>query len=204
MIAWSIKAAIESDLFDQVIVSTDCATIAKTAESEGARVPFLRPTGLADHFTPTLPVVCHALKELKQQGSTYDTACCIYATAPFITSDFIADGMRALSSNPEAKFAFSVTSFPAPIHRAFRIDDRGRTEMFWPENETARSQDLPEAYHDAGQFYWGRSEAFCSETNLFCSHSIPVVIPRTSVQDIDTEEDWERAEQLFQLKNFDA
>lgn len=196
MLAWSIEAALESTCFDQVIVSTDDPEIAELSRHWGASTPFLRPQHLADDHTGTTPVVRHAIEEIRAAGCMTEAVCCIYATAPFVTVDDLKRGLAALEQNT-ARFAFSVTSFPFPIQRAIRINAEGRVAMFQPEQFLVRSQDLEEAYHDAGQFYWGQSEAWLNNEVIFSSGSVPVIIPRSRVQDIDTLEDWERAEWMF-------
>ena len=197
MIAWSIAAARESRCFDRVIVSTDDEEIAVVAQTAGAEIPFIRPAELADDHTGTGAVIRHALQWVADQGERIDLACCIYATAPFVTATDLQQGMVRLQAAPEKKYAFSVTSFPFPIQRAIRLTDDGGVEPFQPECMPMRSQDLEEAYHDAGQFYWGRPEAFLNGPSVFSPLSIPIILPRHRVQDIDTEEDWIRAELLF-------
>ena len=196
MIAWSIAAARESRCFDRVIVSTDDEEIAVVAQTAGAAIPFIRPAELADDHTGTGAVIRHALQWVADQGERIDLACCIYATAPFVTATDLQQGMARLQAAPEKKYAFSVTSFPFPIQRAIRLTDDGGVEPFQPECMPMRSQDLEEAYHDAGQFYWGRPEAFLNGPSVFSPLSIPIILPRHRVQDIDTEEDWVRAEYL--------
>lgn len=201
MIAWSIEAALESGVFDAVVVSTDDEEIATVATSLGAQIPFRRPSELSDDHTPTMPVIVHAIRWWEENKSPLEYGCCIYATAPFIKPEFLREGLETLRNNPDADFAFSVTTYAFPIFRALRISDGSRVEMFWPENEMKRSQDLPEAWHDAGQFYWGRRDAFLGPDGFFRARSCPVVLPRHLVQDIDTPEDWERAEKLFVVRS---
>jgi N-acylneuraminate cytidylyltransferase len=196
MMAWSIGATLKSGLFDRVIVSTDDQEIAAIAESLGAEVPFMRPKELSDDHAGTSAVIAHAIDWLRQQGMNPDPVCCIYATAPFISSDDLHRGFKLLQESG-ADFAFSVTSYAFPIQRAIRLTSGGRMEMFQPEHFTTRSQDLEEAYHDAGQFYWGKADAWCSGKPIFGQNSTPVVIQRSRVQDIDTPEDWQRAELMF-------
>ncbi|MCC5879120.1 MAG: pseudaminic acid cytidylyltransferase [Idiomarina sp.] len=201
MIAWSIKAALHSGCFDKVIVSTDDEAIANIAKAHGAEVPFMRPATLSDDYTGTIPVIAHAIQTLNEQHAVaglapISYACCIYATAPFVRPADIIAGLEKVSQ-PNVAYAFSVTSYPFPIQRALKLTDRQRVSMFQPEHFTTRSQDLVEAYHDAGQFYWGRADAWVTGTLLFTETSAPVILPRHRVQDIDTFEDWERAEWLF-------
>lgn len=193
MIAWSIEAARESGCFERIVVSTDDAEIAEVARAHGAEVPFVRPAELSDDHAGTIPVIAHAIEQLTP---TPRLVCCIYATAPFVTADDIRRG-RDLMQTPGVDYAFTVTSFPAPIQRALRIDEQGRAVMFQPENFDKRSQDLEPAYHDAGQLYWGRVEAWRAGRPVFGPNSLPILLPRTRVQDIDSTEDWERAELMF-------
>jgi len=196
IIAHSIGAALESGCFDRVIVSTDDEEIAAVARQWGAETPFLRPATLADDHTGTNAVVKHAIGWFREAGHAVELACCIYATAPFVQARYLRQGLERLASSDKA-FAFSVTSFPFPIQRAIRINAAGAVEAIWPENISRRSQDLEEAFHDAGQFYWGRADAFLTDTVLFSPASLPVVLPRHLVQDIDTLEDWQRAEHMY-------
>jgi len=196
MIAWSIEAAKASGCFDQIIVSTDDPEIADTACAWGATVPFIRPTELSDDYTGTLPVIRHAVEWLEQHGHKVEYACCIYATAPFVSAQDLRAGL-ALIRQANCSYAFSVTSYAFPIQRAVRITGQGRVGMFQPEHFSTRSQDLEEAWHDAGQFYWGTAQAWREEQPLFGEQSAPVKLPRYRVQDIDTAEDWARAEWLF-------
>lgn len=196
MIAWSIEAALESGCFDRVVVSTDDTEIAEVARQYGAEIPFMRPAELSDDFTGTLPVIRHAIAWLQTHGTPVESACCLYATAPFVLPSDLSTGYQQLLDSGQ-DYAFSVTSYAFPIQRAIRITDQGRVSMFNPEHFTTRSQDLEEAWHDAGQFYWGTSEAWLAEKAIFAEGSVPVKLPRHRVQDIDTPEDWTRAEWLF-------
>lgn len=196
MISWSIEAAKFSGLFDRIFVSTDDSEIAKVAKQWGAEVPFIRPASLANDYAGTTEVIGHATQWSIDQGYELDAVCCIYATAPFLQVNDLIRGMHALYSG-EWSFAFAVTDFEAPIFRAFKQTNEGGIEMFFPEHFDSRSQDLPPAMHDAAQFYWGRPEAWISNRRLFASHSKPVLIPRWRVQDIDTSDDWQRAEHLY-------
>lgn len=196
MIAWSIEAALASGCFDQVIVSTDDEEIAVVAQEYGAVAPFLRPAELSDDHTGTLPVVRHAIEWYKARGILLDQVCCLYATAPFVRGEDIQRGLGVLEQTG-ADYAFSVTSYAFPIQRAIRITEAERVEMFHPEQFNTRSQDLEEAYHDAGQFYWGLASAWSEGKVIFSQASAPVILPRHRVQDIDTPEDWLRAEWMF-------
>lgn len=203
MIAWSIEAALASGCFDQIIVSTDDAEIAEVARQYGAAVPFIRPAELSDDHTGTIPVIRHALEWSNAQGATAEQVCCLYATAPFVSAEDIRQGLLVLGGN-DCDYAFSVTSYAFPIQRAIRLNQQGRVEMCTPENFNTRSQDLEEAFHDAGQFYWGRAEAWLQGRTIFSTGSMPVHLPRHRVQDIDTPEDWVRAEWLFKAMQAQA
>lgn len=196
MLAWSVEAAMQSGCFDHIIVSTDDAEIADIARQCGAQVPFMRPESLSDDHTGTTAVTAHAINWVAAQGQTPQQVCCLYATAPFVNADDLCRGLAVLSDTG-GDYAFSVTSYAFPIQRAIRITQAKRVEMFNPEHFNTRSQDLEEAYHDAGQFYWGRASAWLENKMIFGPTSAPVMLPRHRVQDIDTAEDWLRAEWLF-------
>lgn len=198
MIAWSIIAAQKSGLFDHIIVSTEDAEIAQVAREWRAEAPFTRPTDLADDHTGTTPVVAHAVEWMQAAGWPVEAVCCLYPASPFIHAEDIRKGLELLQSGDWA-YAFTVTDFPAPIFRSFRQLPEGGLEMFFPEHALTRSQDLPEALHDAAQFYWGTPEAWQSGKPMFAPHTIPLRIPRWRVQDIDNEDDWVRATHLFRL-----
>lgn len=196
IIAYSIEAALQTGLFDQVVVSTDDEEIASVAREFGAATPFVRPKEIADDFTGTNAVVKHAVAWFNAQSTDVTHACCVYATAPLVQSRFITEGHEALLRE-DAAFAFSVTSYAFPIQRAVRVTPEGRVDAIYPEHRMTRSQDLEHAYHDAGQFYWGTARAFLDDMPLFAPHSIGVILPRHLVQDIDTLEDWTQAELMY-------
>lgn len=196
MIAWSIEAARISGLFDHIIVTTDDAEIAEVAEQWGGEVPFVRPAELSDDHAGTTEVIAHATQWAMSCGFDVDAVCCIYATAPFVEIDDLKRGLETLKSGDWA-YAFTATDFASPIFRSFKQSAEGGIEMFFPEYFNTRSQDLPIALHDAGQFYWGRPAAWIEGKRIFDRHSIPVLLPRWRVQDIDTQDDWARAELIF-------
>jgi pseudaminic acid cytidylyltransferase len=200
MIAWSIAATLESGCFDRVVVSTDDDEIAVVSRRYGAEVPFVRPPELSDDHTGTIPVIRHAIEWFSERGQMPLHVCCIYATAPFIRAADIRRGLDVLI-DAGSEYAFSVTSYPFPIQRAIRITAQSQVEMFNPEHFNTRSQDLEEAYHDAGMFYWGRTAAWLDGKPVFGPHAAPVQLPRYRVQDIDTPEDWQMAEYLFRAVN---
>jgi len=197
LIAYSIETALNTGLFEKVIVTTDDEEIAEVAKNYGAKIPFLRPKELADDFTGTSAVVHHALQWLEERGETFDFACTVYATAPLLRPEYLIEGYEKLK-NSSAVFSFSATSMPFPILRTFKITEDGRCEMFWPEHFTTRSQDLEEAYQDAGQFYWQNLHK-TSDEPMFGKDSIPILLPSYLVQDIDTLEDWKRAELMYKV-----
>lgn len=192
MIGWSIDAARECGLFERIIVSTDDEEISEVASSEGAEVPFVRPSSIAGDFTPTIPVIEHAIKTLGLDGKV--AICCLYATAPLVRPDDLLRGYKMLE---EASFVVAITSFPFPIQRALLLQDNGLVNLLQPDHALTRSQDLPETWHDAGQFYWGYASAWETNSSIFISGAKGVPLPRYRVQDIDTPEDWERAELIF-------
>ena len=196
IIAYSIEAALTSGLFNKVIVSTDDEEIAALAESYGAEIPFMRPKSLSGDYTGGMEVLQHAIQWLEENGCPVEYVCCVFATTPFIQVRYLKEGFYKLVASGKS-YAFSITSFPFPIQRALQIKGDDTIEPFNPEYIYSRSQDLEEAYHDAGQFYWGTAEAFLKDTVVFSKESIPIVLPRHLVQDIDTEEDWYRAELMF-------
>mgnify|MGYP006430502201 FL=1 len=198
IIAYSIEAALKSNCFDQVIVSTDDDEIAEVAKKYGAQVPFLRPDELSDDYAGTIPVIKHAIEWMEDNKSSVENVCCLYATAPFIRPQIISQAYQQLN-NSKADYCFSVTSFVFPIQRAIKIVEKNKVSMFYPEYFNARSQDLEESYHDAGQFYWGKAQAFKDELPLFSEVATPYVLPRYLVQDIDTPEDWIRAEAMYKV-----
>jgi len=197
LIAYSIEVALASKLFEKVVVTTDDEEIAKIAREYGAEVPFLRPKELSDDFTGTGDVVDHAIKEIESLGEKYEYVCTIYATAPLLQTKYLLEGYEKLKAS-DAVNAFSTTTMPFPIQRTFKVNKDGRCEMFTPEHHMTRSQDLEEAYQDAGQFYWEKRDQESDEI-MFGKDSIPIVLPRHLVQDIDTLEDWKRVEIMYKV-----
>ncbi len=197
LIAYSIEVALSSKLFDKVIVSTDDEEIKKVALEYGAEVPFIRPKELSDDFTGTGEVIEHTLKYLQDQGEDIECVCTLYATAPLLQKKYLIQGYTELLSS-DAVHSFSATSMPFPIQRTFKINEQGRCQMFQPEHFQTRSQDLEEAYQDAGQFYFTRLDKASKEV-MFGKDSIPIILPRFLVQDIDTPQDWLRAEIMYKV-----
>jgi len=198
MIGYSIEVAIASQCFDQIVVSTDDAEIAEIAKSFGASVPFMRPDELANDYTATVPVIKHAIEWFDNQGQSVSEVCCLYATAPFVQVDAIRKAYKQMKQE-RSDYCFTVTSFAFPIQRAINITVENRINMLYPEHLETRSQDLEDAYHDAGQFYWGKSEAFRQQKPLLSKYASPYILSRHLVQDIDTLEDWTRAELMYKV-----
>jgi pseudaminic acid cytidylyltransferase len=197
VIAYSIRAALGSGLFDRVIVTTDDEEIAEVARAHGAETPFMRPAPLSDDHTGTAEVIQHALAELQRLGDRPELACCIYATAPFVQARYLQQGRELLEAHAGKSYAFSVTRFDFPVQRALRVTSEGALDAMYPEYRFVRSQDLEEAWHDAGQFYWGRVEAWQRGDTLFSPAALPVELPQYLVRDIDTLEDWQYAESMY-------
>ncbi|AFL69711.1 pseudaminic acid cytidylyltransferase [Sulfurospirillum barnesii] len=198
IITYSIETAQKSGLFDKIIVSTDDEAIADVARFYGAEVPFMRPRELSDDYTPTIPVIAHAIQNSGIYTNGIKAVCCLYATAPFVQASFLQKAYEKLFTCT-ALYCFSATRFSFPIQRAIRLTHDDRVEMFSPENFAIRSQDLKEAYHDAGQFYWGKPEAWLENKTIFAPHSTAFLLPPHLVQDIDTPEDWIRAELMYKI-----
>ena len=197
LIAYSIEIAFKSKLFDKIVVTTDDEKIANISKQYGATI-INRPKELADDFVSSSEAVNHAIKYLLNQGEEFDFMCTIYATAPLLQEIYLKEGLEKLKQNPDTHMAFSVTSMPFPIQRTFKITKTNRCEMFTPEHFNTRSQDLEEAYQDAGQFYWENLKNQPTDI-AFGKSSIPIILPRELVQDIDTLEDWNRAEKLYKI-----
>ncbi len=200
IIAYSIEAALSCGLFDEVMVSTDDDRIAEVAREFGAAVPFMRSEKNSDDFSTTADVITEVLGSYSALGREFEYACCIYPTAPFVTAARLSEAMRLLESK-KAYSVIPVTAFSFPIWRSFKIED-GKIAFNWPENALKRSQDLPPAYHDCGQFYCLSVNSFLQDRRLVSENSYPILVPEGEVQDIDNEEDWKIAEIKFSfLKN---
>ena len=196
MIAWPIEISKKSGLFDSIIVSTEDEEIAQVTRSYGAEVPFLRPVELSNDYTGINEVMAHAVSWIYKQNWEVNAICCIYATSVFLNVEDLKKGFEVLNTG-EWQYSFSVTDFEYPIFRSFKKRSDGGVEMFFPEHFESRSQDLPVALHDAAQFYWGKPDAWINNIKMFDRHSFPIIIPHWRVQDIDTDNDWKRAELMF-------
>ncbi|MGQ3076568.1 MULTISPECIES: pseudaminic acid cytidylyltransferase [Rhizobium/Agrobacterium group] len=195
MIAYAIAAAHGCGLFDRIVVSTDDDEIAAVALREGAEVPFTRPPELADDHTPTVPVIAQAIRALDAMGFNATEVCCIYPGVPMLSRDDLIRAHDLLSATGRG-YAFPVAAFPSPIQRALRMDGQHAVSPFQPENTGVRTQDLEPAYFDAGQFYWGMRDAWLDGLAVH-PNGCAIVLPEWRVVDIDTTDDWERAEILY-------
>ena len=196
IIAYSIKAAQESGLFDEVMVSTDDPEIAAIAKQYGASVPFLRSTTTANDYATTKDVLDEVLSNYRKLGRTFDALCCIYATAPLITAENITDAYRHLTHS-DFDCVYPVVQFSYPIWRCIDVAEDGSMKRHWPEFENSRSQDLPKEYHDTGTFYWYKLVNNSIQVGTLGA----IIVPEERVQDIDTETDWKLAEMKYQLLN---
>ena len=197
MIAHSIECAIKSALFSRVIVSTDDEEVSEIALAFGAEVPFQRPKELSDDQATTNAVMAHSVEWLMEGSADVFAVCCIYATAPFIRAADLKRGFAVLESG-RWEYVFSATDHAFPVFRSFQKNTAGAVNMLFPEHSNTRSQDLPEVFHDAAQFYWGRPQAWLRSVRIFDVNSTMIFVPRWRVQDIDTEQDWIRAEAMMQ------
>lgn len=200
IIAYSIEAAIKSNLFDEVIVSTDSEQIKDVALNYGAKVPFLRSNKNADDFATTFDVIQEVLNQYKLENKFFESTCCIYATAPFVTAKLLKDAYQLLENN-KFECVFPVLNFSFPIQRAVKMVENDKMKMFQPEHLNSRSQDLEKAYHDAGQFYFFKSEEILQKKKLWTDNTGIIEINEMQGQDIDTMEDWELAEIKYKLLN---
>ena len=197
IIVWAILAAQKSGLFDYIVVSTDDDEIKSVSEKYGAIVPFIRPANISDDHTPTVPVISHAVKEIDRLYKHVEYACCIYPCSPLLLASDIVEAFNMLESTG-VDFVYPVVEYPHPIFRSMRQSENGKMEFIYPKHELTRTQDLERVFHDAGQFYWGRAEAW-RELKKIHTDGLGMEIPSYRVVDIDTEDDWKRAELLSQL-----
>ena len=192
IIKYSVDAALKAGCFDEVMVSTDDKEIAEIALSYGAKIPFFRSAAMSGDYAMTAEVIEEVIMEYKKIGMEFEYLCCIYPTAPFITSVKLSTALKMLI-NTGADCVLPVTRFSYPIQRALKIE-HNRVEMIWPDNYNVRSQDLMPAYHDCGQFYCMKTKSLLEQKKLFAKNTVPIEIPESEVQDIDNDEDWKIAE----------
>ena len=199
IIAYSIETAIKSELFDEIMVSTDSLEIADIAVRYGAKVPFYRSKKTSDDHAVIVDVITEVLDNYQKEGRSFDCFCCIFPTAPLISVSHIKKGYELLL-NGNYDSVFPVVSFSFPIQRALKIED-GKLLMFNPEHRNTRSQDLVPAFHDTGQFYWMQVPEFLNQKTIYSKNSGAIILNELEVQDIDNETDWQMAELKFNLKN---
>lgn len=200
IIAYSIEAAISSGLFDEVMVSTDDSEIAEIAKSLGAHVPFLRSKKNSDDFASTADVIIEVITEYEKKGKYFDTACCLYSTAPFVTKERLIEGFN-LFEEKKYSAVLPLLKFSFPIQRAVSLDKNRSVSFIQPEHQLTRSQDLTPAFHDSGQFYWLNVPAFQKAKTVWTDNTGAIILTEMEVQDIDTLEDWEIAELKFKIVN---
>lgn len=197
IIAYSIEAALDSGVFDEVMVSTDSEEIAAIARQYGAKVPFIRSEATSNDYATTVDVIAEVLSEYKKQNMIYDYFACIYPTAPFLEGGTLRDAIYEVISK-KVDGLIPVVRFSFPPQRAFVIKDEVLSYEF-PEHEKSRSQDLEPIYHDCGQFYICAVDAFEKHGSLITSNTIPYIMPEERVQDIDNMSDWEIAEAKYRV-----
>jgi pseudaminic acid cytidylyltransferase len=197
IIHYAIAAALGCGKFDRIIVSTDDEDIADVARAGGAEVPFIRPASIADDHADTACVIAHALQELNAAGEHADVACCLYPTAPMIDVNDLIAASELLDRDAGVDYVFAAARFSYPVQRGFTQTQDGSIVPLYPQHRATRSQDLPAVFHDAGQFYWGRVQAWLEMRPIFGAASRCVELPPWRTQDIDTEDDWQMAERLF-------
>lgn len=195
MIAWTIETAKKSGLFDQIIVSTDDEEIAQISRKFGAQTPFPRPKNLADDLTPTVPVIAHAVQTCINIGLNPQYVCCIYPCSPFTRSKDLILALEIMRTK-NAEFIYPVTEYAHPIQRAMRRLANGKMELFSPEHELTRTQDLEKTFHDTGQFYWGTASAWIEHKKMH-TDGLAIPVPNWRTVDIDSLDDWNRAELMF-------
>ena len=194
MIGYAIEIARQSGLFQHIVVSTDDDEVAQVARRYGAEVPFIRPPEMANDWVTTVPVIAHAIRECRTLNWVVDKVCCIYPCVPFLQVGDLAAALKRLNEG-DASYCFPIAEYPSPIQRALRLLPSGKTESFNPDCDVIRTQDLECAYFDAGEFYWGLASAWLANVSVY-SNGLGYVVPNWRVVDIDTEDDWNRAERL--------
>ncbi len=197
IIAYSIEAALNSSVFDEVMVSTDDEEIAGVARQHGASVPFLRSAETSNDYATTVDVLLEVVNKFKEQGKNFDTICCLYSTAPFVTSERLQEASSQISDTVDA--CFTIVQYSYPIQRSLRINETDYVEMKFPEHLKSRTQDLEKIYHDAGQFYFVKTDALVNEKTVWCKRTAPLILSELEVQDLDTLTDWQLAEMKYQL-----
>lgn len=197
IIAYSIESARNSGVFDEVMVSTDSEEIAEIAKTYGASVPFMRSEATSNDYATTADVLAEVINEYQKINKSFDSFCCLYPTAPFVTSSRLEEAMKKLNES-DADSLMSVVQFSFPPQRALLIKD-GKITYQYPENAKKRSQDLEPIYHDCGQFYICNTKVFLAKHSLVSDNTIPFIIPDEEVQDIDNMSDWLIAEAKYRV-----
>lgn len=197
IIAYSIEAALESEIFDEVMVSTDDKEIAEISEKYGAKVPFLRSAETSGDYATSADVLTEVIESYRSRGLEFTYFCCIYPTAPFVTAEKLKVAMEMLEKNPELDAVVPVVKFSFPPQRAFVIEDE-KVKIIRPEIFQMRSQDLEPIYHDCGQYYCMKTKEFLETQRLVLKNTYPIITPETEVQDIDNMDDWNIAEIKYQ------
>nr|WP_294925903.1 pseudaminic acid cytidylyltransferase [uncultured Flavobacterium sp.] len=197
IIAYSIEAAINSGLFEEVMVSTDDSEIAEIAKKYGAKVPFLRTEQTSNDFATTFDVIEEVLLQYQTVNKNFTFACCLYACAPFVTNKKLFESFEILTKN-NFDSIFPIMSFGFPIQRALKVT-ANKVDFFYPEFSLSRSQDFEKSYHDAGQFYWMNINQCLKEKKILTDNSGSIIISEMEGQDIDNEIDWKLAELKYEL-----
>ena len=197
IIAYSIEAALNSGVFDEVMVSTDDEEIAGVVRQYGASIPFMRSAETSNDYATTVDVLLEVVNKYKEQGKDFDTICCLYSTAPFVTSERLKEASSQISDTIDA--CFTIVQYSYPIQRSLRINEDNCVEMKFPEHLKSRTQDLEKVYHDAGQFYFVKTDALIQEKTVWCKRTAPLILSELEVQDLDTLTDWQLAEMKYQL-----
>lgn len=197
IMAYSIEAALNSGIFDEVMVSTDDMEFAEIAKKYGASVPFLRSEATSNDYATTVDVLLEVVDMYRQQGKEFDVVCCLYSTAPFVTVKHLKEACGKLSD--QVGGCFTVVEYSYPIQRSLRVNEQGLIEMRYPEHLKSRTQDLEKTYHDAGQFYFIKTTVMEAEKTVWCKNTVPLVLSELEVQDLDTITDWQLAEMKYKL-----
>ena len=197
IIAYSIEAALDSGIFDEVMVSTDDEVFAGIARKFGASVPFLRSKVTANDYATTVDVLLEVVEQYKLRGKIFESICCLYSTAPFVTSDRLKEAHSKLSDKIDA--CFTMVEYSYPIQRSLRINEEGQVEMKYPKYLKSRTQDLEKVYHDAGQVYFVKTDALLNEKTVWCKRTAPLDLSELEVQDLDTLTDWKLAQMKYEL-----
>ncbi len=198
IIEWTIKESKKLKNFDKFIVSTDDNEIAKISKNAGFEIPFLRPKDLSGDYTSTRDVIVHCIKFFKNKSIEFKNICCLYPTSPLLNSSYISEALKKLNEIKKDIYIFSAIKYSHPIQRSFFIEKNGFSKMVFPESSNKRTQDLNPAFHDAGQFYIASEKTWLNKENIF-ENGLPYILPKMRAIDIDTIEDWELAESMYEI-----